>query len=270
MRRVVAWCVLLLSVTLCVCVEGVEGLPSSPHALERDIVTDFPQASACVLLLHTKGVSGCAGQKHGLPLRQFEPNKTEETWERLREPVVLAVEESDVDVFFHKLSEPESKFAQVVKGGFIITTKAKGKRPASFSPASTFPMKHFAPYREKHYPWNPSGLDVLKLNGNTAFPPLFLLSDEEVSKKNRRTNTNAKRKNLEHSLSFLLASFLSLPTILTVDVVDAILRWESNLLFDIVRRPERQDPLEQGEDGLQVSSVRCKAEHGDVGGGVSK
>ena len=154
---------------------SAEGLPSSPNALEKLIVTEFPGASACILLLHIKGQSGCRGTAEKVPLMYYS--------DRVRQnggtggDVVLVVEEENLPEFLANLASNGSSLARSVKGGLIVRGKGGKGRPSSFSPADVFPHKNFAPYTDGGYEWNPSGLGLLRTG--RAWPPLYVLTEEE-------------------------------------------------------------------------------------------
>ena len=124
-----------------------------------------------------------------MPIRAFRSEEAN----TLKDPVVLVVEESQLPVFFDILSRPAvlSTFNKVVKGAFITRGNKKSDRPTSFSPASTFPFKNFAPYPTGDYEWNPNGLDLL--NRTSTFPPLYLLSVKESLDFTERLEWNKRR-----------------------------------------------------------------------------
>ncbi|QDZ22350.1 nicastrin [Chloropicon primus] len=151
--------------------QSESGLPTSPNDLQNRIVTEFTTASACVLLLHTKGQSGCYGRTSKAPLRYYADYAGKE------EPVVLVVEEEEVPHFLENLVEEGSPLAKGVRGALIIRRGDGLGRPSSFSPEERFPDGNFAPYDDKTYAWNPNGLDLLRTG--KAMPPLYALSVEE-------------------------------------------------------------------------------------------
>ena len=150
---------------------GTEGvLPSSPSELESLIVTEFPGSSACVLLLHTRGQSGCYGTAEKVPLRYY----VDASGDGSDGSAVLVIEEAELPKFLEEYYHDEnSALSGTVRGGLVV----RGKRPAAFSPASTFPHSNFAPYADRRYEWNPPGLDALRTT--RALPPLYVLTEGE-------------------------------------------------------------------------------------------
>jgi len=155
-------------------------LPKSPEQLAEWIVTDFPQASACVLLLHSKGQSGCFGEISKVPLRYFSSASADEDESK---PSVVIVRENEVAAFFEKLAdESETSFVKGLKGALIVrsgdgSSDDEGRAPPHFSPAARFPHANFAPYANKKYAWNPMGLDLIKTD--RALPPMYVLGEKE-------------------------------------------------------------------------------------------
>eukprot|EP00850_Spirogloea_muscicola_P005384 SM000024S07846 [mRNA] locus=s24:834878:839764:- [translate_table: standard] len=141
------------------CVRSQEQLRSVPDLTAAMYLG--VEGSPCVRLLTLQGELGCANPSRytvSAPLKHLKsPNET------VVDQYAILISGSDFGAFLQR-TLLDSTLENNVAGVLVMYDGEDTRQTHSlqgFSPGNTFPLAQFAPYKDKAYPWNPSGLGLV-------------------------------------------------------------------------------------------------------------